>query len=152
MRKANALFLVPLLALAATAQGKSLGNSESALQKANPLVNWNVESAKRADFDCDGKPDTVMLGSEKDRAVVGIVWGAPKHEQILTFPVGTATQDGFSSQPKTIEVHPLDCKTEDGLPLPGCKAVPDCKIFSVPDDQSDTFNFYWDSSRGRLAW
>jgi len=94
-----------------------------------------------------------MLGTEKDRVVVGIVWGNPKkREEILTFPIGTPAQDGFSTRPTKIEIHPLDCKTEDGRPLPGCKFVSGCMTFSVPDAQADAFNFYWDASDRKLAW
>jgi hypothetical protein len=97
----------------------------NSLQNANPAVKWNADSSKIADFDCDGIADTVLLGSEKDSAVVGIAWGSSKkHPQILTFPIGTPTQDGFTKQPTEIGTLPLDCKAEDGQMLPGCKATP----------------------------
>lgn len=153
MKKATALVVPLLLGLVAAAQGSGSQRAVNALRKVNPSVDWNASSAKTADFDCDGKADTVMIGFEKGRAVVGVVWGSPKkYPQILTFPVGTPTQDGFSSQPKTINVSRLDCKTEDGRLLPGCKTAPECKAFSIPDDEADPFNFYWDSSHGTLAW
>ncbi len=132
--------------------GGDTGRAQTALHKSNPTVSWNVSSATTADVDCDGKPDTVMLGSEKDKVVVGVVWGASaKQSQIFVFPVRGDTQDGFCSNPKTIEVSPLDCQSNDG-PLPGCKAATGCKAFSILDDGCDSFNFYWDSSRGTLAW
>lgn len=153
MKRATALVLLLFPGLVLAAHGSGLQAALNALRKANPSVSWNASSAKTADFDCDGKADTVMIGSEKGRAVAGVVWGSSKkHPQILTFPIGTQTQDGFSSQPETINVSRLDCKTEDGRLLPGCKTAPECKAFSIPDDETDPFNFYWDSSHGALAW
>lgn len=94
-----------------------------------------------------------MLGSKKGRVVVGVVWGSPKkHPQILTFPIGTPTQDGFSEQAKTIDTFPLACKDGDGRILPGCQITPACMTFSIPDDDTDPFNFYWDSSHDALRW
>jgi len=124
-----------------------------ALRDANPEVGWSASSAKTADFDCDGKADTVMLGSEQGRVAVGVVWGAPKkHPQILTFPIGKPTQDGFSNQAKTIDTFALDCKDKNGRILPGCRITPACREFSIPDDDTDPFNFYWDSSHDALRW
>jgi hypothetical protein len=127
--------------------------SLNSLRDANPAADWSASSARIADFDCDGKADTVMLGSEKGRVVVGVAWGSPKkHPQVLAFTIGTSTQDGFSEQPKTIDTLPLDCKDEDGRALPGCKTIPACKAFSIRDDDTARFNFYWDSSHGTLRW
>jgi hypothetical protein len=151
--KASALLLVVLiLGVFSIAQMSGSEAAATALRKSRPTVSWNVGSAKMADVDCDGKPDTVMLGSEKGKVVVGVVWGSPaKPPQILVFAVSAAAQDGFCSNPKTINVSPLDCQSNYG-PLPGCKVVPACKEFSIPDNDCDPFNFYWDSSRGNLAW
>jgi len=136
----------------AAAHGSDSEAALNSLRNANPAVGWSASSAKTADFDCDGKADTVMLGSEKGRVVVGIVWGSPKkHPQILTFPIGTPTQDGFSEQPKTIDTFPLDCK-DDRRILPGCKTTPACRALYIRDDDTDAFNFYWDSSHGILKW
>jgi len=153
MKTTLAISLVLFLELATAAQIPRTKAALTALQNANPAVDWNIDSAKTADFDCDGKADTVMLGYQKDRVVVGVVWASPRRPpQILSFPIGVPTQDGFSSPPKLLNIQPLDCTTNDGRPLPGCRATPDCKAFSIPDDDGDPFNFYWDSSRSRVAW
>ena len=151
--KFSALVVVVLiLEFVASAQTSGAGAALTVLPKLDTTVNWNIGSAKTADVDCDGKPDTVILGSEKNTVVVGVVWGTlEKKPQIFKFPVGTATQDGFCSNPTTIKVSSLDCKSNDG-PLPGCKVTPECKAFWIPDNDCDSFNFYWDSSRGTLAW
>jgi hypothetical protein len=124
----------------------------NALRKMRATANWNTSSAKMADFDCDGKPDMVLLGSEKDTVVVGVVWGAQsKQPQVLVFPSGRQTQNGFCSNPKKIETVPLDCQSDSG-PLPGCRAAAGCKAFSIPDNGCDAFYFYWDSSRDGVSW
>lgn len=123
------------------------------LHEGNPKVGWRVSSAKTADFDCDGKADMVVLGSEKGRAVVGVVWGRPtKRPQIFTFSIGKSMQDAFSEQPKTIVTFPIECKEEEGKNLPGCKVIPACRTFFVRDDDTDPFNFYWDAQHGILRW
>lgn len=138
---------------AVAAHGSDSQATLKALRDANPEVGWSASSAKTADFDCDGKADTVMLGSEKGRVVVGVVWGSPKkHPQILTFPIGTPTQDGFSDQAKTIDTFLLDCKDEDGRILAGCQITPACRAFAIPDDRTRPLFFYWDSSHGALRW
>lgn len=144
--------VVLILGLVASAQTGS-NAAATALRKLNTTVDWNVSSAKIADVDCDGKPDTVMLGSKKDTVVVGVVWGkASKQPQVFMFPVGRPARDEFCSNPTTIDVSPLDCQTNDSRPLPGCKVAAGCKAFSISDNNCDPFNFYWDSSRGDLSW
>ncbi len=142
--------LIPgFIACAQTPKSKA---AAAVLTKSNPTVTWNVGSAKTADVDCDGKPDTVILGFEKDKVFVGIVWGsATRQPQILVFPINSAAQEGFCSNPTTIRVSPLDCQSDHG-PLPGCEVNPSCRDFSISDNECDPFHFYWDSSRGTLAW
>lgn len=147
------LVVVLILELISFAQTSGSHAAATALRKLDATVNWNVSSAKTADVDCDGKPDTVILGSKKDTVVVGVTWGtAAKRPQLFMFPVGRPSQDGFCSNATTISVSPLDCQTNDGRPLEGCKVAAGCKAFSIPDDGCDPFNFYWDSSRGTVAW
>jgi hypothetical protein len=140
-------------ATAVAAHGSDSQAAFNSLRNSDPAAGWSASSAKTADVDCDGKADVIVLGSQNGRVVVGAVWRAPdKHPQILTFPIGTPTQDGFSEQPKAIDTFPLDCKYEDGQILPGCKSTPGCKSFSIRDDDTDAFNFYWDSSHGTIRW
>lgn len=151
MKVSTILVVVLILPGFASAQAKSQV-AATTLQKSNAAVNWNVSLAQTADVDCDDKLDTVMLGSEKGKVVVGIVWGSPaKQPQILMFPLDSGRQDGFCSNPNTIKISPLSCESSNG-PLSGCKVRLGCKEFSVLDNQCDPFNFYWDSSRSTLAW
>lgn len=143
----NALAQVTALA----AHGPDSQAALNSLRSTSPAVRWNASSAKVADFDCDGKTDTAMLGSEKSRDVVGVVWGAArKRPQILTLRTRTLTQDGFNEQSETIDTFSLDCKDEDGRMLAGCKTVPACRAFSIRDD-GVTIVFYWNSSKGSLS-
>ena len=109
MKTAFAMHLVLILELATAAQVSRTEAALTALQKVNPAVDWSVSSAKNADFDSDGNADTVMLGYQKDRVVVGVVWASPAKPQILSFPIGVPAQDGFTSRPNTIDIQPLDC-------------------------------------------
>ena len=140
-----------LLGASANKQLSKTDDMVSKLQKSHPEVSWNTKSAILADVTCDGKFDAVVLGSQKDTVVVGVVSGAPDKAQLFLFPIRRDTQDGFCAVPKRIEASPLDCQTDEG-PLPGCKPIKGCKEFSVIDDECDSFNFYWDSSRKSLAW
>jgi len=152
MRTTWSFIIVALLAASANAQVSKTDDMVSKLQKSHPEVSWNSKSAILADVTCDGKFDAVVLGSQKDTVVIGVVSGAhPDKVQLLSFPIRRDTQDGFCAVPKRIEASPMDCETGEG-PLPGCKPVKGCKEFSVMDDECDSFNFYWDSSRKSLAW
>jgi hypothetical protein len=125
---------------AIAAHGSDPQAAFNSLRNASPAVRWSASSAKTADFDCDGKADTVMLGSEKDRAAVGIVWGdLRKDPQILTLT-------GTSEQPRRIDTLPLDCKDEDSRILAGCKITPACRTFIIRTDDTDALFFYWDAS------
>jgi len=145
------IFLVTILAASANPQA-SKPATVSVLQKSHPEVSWNTQSAVVADVTCDGTPDTVVLGSQKDKVVVGVISGAhPDKDQLLSFPIRRDTQDGFCAAPSRIKLSSLDCDFDEG-PLPGCKPIKGCKAFTVVDDECDSFNFYWDSSRKAIAW
>ena len=145
-----ALIGTVLLAISYAEVSKTTAISE--LRKSNPGAQWDEKSVVFADVLCDGKPDTIILGSENKNVLIGVVSPTrSKRTQVLSFPIRSATQNGFCAFPKRIEVFPMDCETEEGT-LPGCKPVKGCKEFSVIDDECDSFNFYWDSSRKSLAW
>jgi len=136
----------------ATAQVSKTEVPVSELRKSHPTVKWNSKSATVADVTCDGKPDTVVLGSENNDVVIGIVSGVHSDKtQAFSFPVHGGTQNGFCAFPTRIEVSPRDCLSEGG-PLPGCKPIKGCRAFTVIDNDCDPFNFYWDSSRKSFAW
>ena len=122
------------------------------LRKTHPTVKWRSQPIAIADVLCEGKPGTVVLGSGKNDVVVGVVSGLRQHKtEVLSFPIRSQTQNGFCGVPVRIKVYPRDCETDLGA-LPGCKPIKDCRSFSVIDDECDSFNFYWDSSRRAIRW
>jgi len=122
------------------------------LQQSHPEINWNIDSTRQGVFDCDGKRDTVVLGAQRERVAVGVVWGElGKHPTVSVFPLRSPTQDGFCSVPKRVELTAHDCDSGEGT-LPGCKVNPSCKDFRIVDDDCDAFNFYWDSEHKELEW
>lgn len=152
MKLLRAFFVAAIFVASVNAQMSKTQVAVNELRKLHPAVKWNSKSAIVADVTCDGKPDTVILGLEKNQVVVGMVSAAfPNKTQVLSFPVTASSQDGFCAFPTRIEISPLDCKSDTRV-LPGCKAVKACHAFTVIDNECDPFNFYWDSSRKSLAW
>jgi hypothetical protein len=145
-------FLALIFVSSSSAQVSKTEVAVGVLQRAHPSVKWNSDSAKVADVTCDGKPDTILVGSEKDNVVIGVVSGAyPNDIQIFPFAIAADNQWGFCAFPKRIEISPLDCKSKDGS-LKVCEPIEGCRKFTVIDDQCDPFNFYWDASLKRLQW
>ena len=146
--------IIFVIVAVASALSQVSGNEEaiSGLRKSYPSVEWDTRSTAFADVTCDGKADTIVLGSDKSRVVVGVVSGArPNKAQVFSFPIGGNTQNAFCEIPTRIETSPLDCSSSESA-LPGCRPIDGCRGFAVIDNQCDPFNFYWDSSRKSLAW
>jgi hypothetical protein len=127
-----------------------------ALREAKREVTWDAKTAVVADVTCDGVPDTVVVGYERNTVWLGAVPGttSDKSAKLTTtrFSVGKQTQDSFCTVPVRIEAYPLECEDEEVGALPGCKPVKGCSAFSLVDDSCDSFHFYWDSSRKLLTW
>jgi hypothetical protein len=148
-------FTIIFVIVAVTSALSQVSGNEGAisrLRKSYPSVDWNTRSTAVADVTCDGKPDTIVWGSDKKKVVIAVVSGArPNKAQVFSFPIGGNTQDAFCEIPTRIETSPLDCFSDKGA-LPGCESFEGCRAFSVMDNKCDPFNFYWDSSRKSLAW
>ena len=117
MRMQPVLVCLCLSVLSANIQAQKTATPGDRLQQSRPSTNWNSASARTADVDCDGQPDTVMLGSEKGKVVVGVVWGKAKQPQLFVFPIGRDQQDAFCVAPTKIDIAPLDCES-DQVDLP----------------------------------
>lgn len=145
---------IVFLAFGATAQDKKTTDAAiSALHVAQPKVNWDAKTAVSADVTCDGRADTAIVGYDRNEAVwLGVVSGNSKYPVTMKFLVGKHSQDSFCSIPVQIETHPIDCEGDEGETLPGCKKVKGCSDFSLVDNSCDSFHFYWDSTRKKLAW
>jgi hypothetical protein len=152
VRLLKIVVIVAIFAAFANAEVSKIDVAVSRLRKTNPAVNWNGKSAISGDVNCDGKRDTVVLGSEKNSVIVGVVSGAESDKpQVFSFPISRDTQDGFCARPTRIELSPLDCSSDEGA-LRGCTPNKSCQSFTVIDSECDPFNFYWDSSRKTISW
>ena len=93
-----------------------------------------------------------FLGTDKKAVWVAVISGKQNEKpQLLSFPIGTAAQDGFCSVPSRIRLDPHVCETPEG-PLSGCKKAKSCHDLAIIDNDCDSFNFYWDSSRKEINW
>jgi uncharacterized protein YpuA (DUF1002 family) len=100
VKSPNFFLVATILIVSATAQVSKTDVAVSELRTSHPAVNWNSKSATVADVTCDGKSDTVILGSEKNNVVVGVVSGAnPTKTQVFSFPVSRSAQDAFCASP-----------------------------------------------------
>lgn len=138
-----------LLLMSGSAQGSDLTHALAALKKSG--VAWNIAKAQRADVTCDGKPDIVMFGTGKNAIWVGMAPGDGSKPQVMEFSISNSRQDGFGSPPVRIDVYPINCESEAGH-LDGCRPVRNCKSFSVDDEETDPFNFYWDDRHKVIRW
>ena len=146
-----------LICGAAAQDPKGVGSAIAVLHTTKPAVAWDAKTAVSADVTCDGKPDTVVIGYEKKEVVwLGVVPGSDKNRAsspiTMSFLIGKHTQDSFCSIPVQIETGPIECNDEELGALPGCKRVKGCSDFSMVDTDCDSFHFYWNSSRKKLAW
>ncbi len=145
------LFLLPVLC---SSQNSPTASAIKRLRSLYPEVAWDESTARVGDVICDGSADVIVVGEERNRIWVAVVpppKGTTSKPLTSSYPVGTQSQDSFCAVPKRVDVYPLDCRPE-GESLPGCRPVKSCKGFAVPDDECDSFNFYWDSSKKMLRW
>lgn len=158
----NAVASVPKLKTnIATAQpaqlDKSSNNVVSVLQAAKPTVNWVAATAKNADFTCDGKADTAIVGYEKPDVVwLGLVPSSNTNTTsiplFLKFFKGKQAQDSFCSVPITLKAVSLKCTDEDIGKLPGCKPVKECFEIVLSDDSCDSIHVYWNNNKRNISW
>ena len=149
-RKASLFAALLLMGFDATAAGPAINR----LRAIQPGVRWDAKSAKSGDFNCDGAPDTAMVGYGR-RGVpwIGMVPNqAGQRPTVLKFRLGNGSQDALCATPVRIETAPLECSDRESGPLPGCRAVPGCLALSLRDDQCDAVHFYWDADQQKLVW
>jgi hypothetical protein len=115
-------------------------------------VSWDFARAKTADVTCDGKQDRVLFGLSAGKVWMGMLPGGGGKPQTMEFPLASGEQRALCGQPKRIEVYPLACNTEAIGELEGCRQVRACRAFAIVDDECDSLNFYWNSSRRMIFW
>jgi hypothetical protein len=130
-------------------------NVLAALHAAAPSASWDHPLSATGDVMCDGKTETIVVGSEGETVWLGVVTPpngkTPRKALTISWPIGAGVQAAMCSKPIRIELYPLICDTENGK-LDGCKPSRHCQAFSLVDDECDPINVYWDSSKHRLTW
>lgn len=168
MTKASTV-VITLVFLSALALAQEAPKAEQRLHEAYPKVEWKSDSAARVDIDCDGKPDTFVLGIDPQvphtykiqgkaekylypEVVMGFALGSGKKPQTVNIPFLKNTgYYGFRTFPKKIEVQPLSCDWE-GRPLPGCVENDRCQSMWVRDGEDGEVFVFWDSERKAVGW
>jgi len=154
-RSLIAAVILTFYGLIALGQTASAPASINALRNAQKQVRWDDKSAVVADVTCDGLPDTLVVGYQPDKVWLGVVHGAKRNvtptTETLSFSLGKS-ETSFCTSPVHIETAPIDCRSDEDDPLPGCKPVKGCREFSMVDGTCDSFHFYWDSTHKHLVW
>ena len=119
---------------------------------AKTKILWDFAKAKTADVTCDGRPDRVLFGLSAGKVWMGMLPGGGGKPQTMEFVVSGGEQAALCGKPRRVEVYPLTCNTDSVGELDGCKQVRSCKAFAIADDECDSLNFYWNSSRKMLFW
>jgi len=127
----------------------------SALHVAAPSASWDHALSATGNVMCDGKTETIVVGSEGDVIWLGVVPPPNGKNQrkamTINWPTTAGVQAAMCAKPVRIELYPLACDTENGR-LPGCKPAKYCQAFSIAGDECDPINVYWDSDKHRLTW
>jgi hypothetical protein len=143
-----------MLCGAAAAQPAGMAGDVSALNSATKdKVPWNVAAAKSGDVTCDGRPDRILIGTDRKSVWVGVVSGSDGKAQVTKFAVTAGVATGFCSVPTTIKLYQHDCYGAEGSRLDDCKVVKACRDFVVADaGECDGFHFYWSSTQTKMNW
>jgi hypothetical protein len=151
-----AVALGGLLLNACAREGHVPDTAMSLLTRADSTVVWTVGFAVVGDIDCDGRPDTAVVGRAGDNVQVGIVFGALKSPHIATIPVAPEAQGALPTPevrlaPEDIDYDPAS--DEDGPgPLEGFRRSATCIGLNLSDGETDSMHMYWNHERGLLDW
>ena len=136
------------LACAAASANTSTGEPvwQTTLMKRVPRAMWHLPSALVGDFNCDGKPDRIVLGL------------GPGNEVLLAaFFNGDDKPPTLLRWKETLRERPLlrlqlDSPRIALKPAPeGYRASAQCATFSLSDDEVDALHFYWNHKRKKLS-
>jgi hypothetical protein len=147
MRVGAGCFAVFLAGIVSAYAGDTASAVAALNAAAKAQVKWDVAKAQTADVNCDGVADTILFGTTKGKVWVGIVPGGGGQPMPLDFAVK-------GHPPNSFKLYPLDCKTDEGIALDGCRTIPGCKGFSIElEFDTDPFNFYWnDDGKAWSYW
>jgi hypothetical protein len=146
MTPKRAILLMLLLCLSAGcgAHGVKRTDGESARlleigSSREPDIQWDRSSLLTADLDCDGVPDSALLGRAGKGAAVLIVLG----------PAAAGSRAGVVKlAPAELCGDPLALKLEDleDSPKKGCKGL------SLSSGECDAFHIFWNREDGEIDW
>ncbi len=141
---------LPLFLLCAACAGLHAPRTAlDVVRQKDPAVQWNAQSLLEADLDQDGRPDFALLGTRKDRVVVGIVHGpfaAGTPVWTLEFPSKGGGEEALCSPDAKIAVEPLgdEAKPRRG----GGQGVG----LNLHDDKCDAFHIFWNPEKKKFEW
>jgi hypothetical protein len=154
MNLSRLLSVVALLSFTAgtSAAAKSTDALLSCVKKDRPAVRWDTKSIVVADFDGDGRPDSAVLGYERDKLLLAVHVGhAGSPASYFEFSINRGVQAAVCTAPVKLETSALECNSGEGE-LPGCKSSPGASVLSIIDGECDSIHLYWNHTLSRMQW
>jgi hypothetical protein len=132
-------FLVPFLLFSQAAINQD--RLIKAAAKYIPGVSWRAASAIQADFTCDGRAQTALLGISPSEIVVAVfIKGARVRPEVLRY--SAKVRNPISATLITEDLN-YDPKEDLGYVLPGFRRSKTCKGLNLSDGESDSAHIYW---------
>ncbi|MDT9002057.1 hypothetical protein RQP53_22455 [Paucibacter sp. APW11] len=145
-----------LLALAAPSLAASSAEGRAAAAaaaKLAPGVRWQADSLLRADIDCDGHDDLILLGKGQDELVLLIL---PDHWHKKPLWWRQPWRD-IALADLQLSVEPLDVSDREfanmqGFVPEGYRRSSSCRGLLLNQGEIDPLHFYWNHQRGQLSF
>jgi len=145
------------MALGAFASSLAIGGDESVLEAAKRFrsdASWQENSIVKADINCDGKSEYIVLGHTKYETIVAAFGGkSSRKPDSIAF-----SADRINPESAAIILESLDIGDEDfkemlgGVPE-GYQRSKSCKGIGLSDGNRDTVHIYWSRKRREFeAW
>ncbi len=142
------LLTVSLAVLGQLAPGANSAIIASATRFA-PGFTWQSKSILTAEFDCSGRRQQAILGTNKTAIVILIFLDHIKSRpQILRYSGGARNP---ASAILTTESLDYDPKAELGSNLPGFRRSKTCSGLNLSDGQIDSAHIYWNREAHRFS-
>jgi hypothetical protein len=123
------------------------------LSDTRPGVRWDVNSALRFDFDCDGRSDHAFIGRNEGRVYVGLVRATGQRPEILEFAVSGSIQAAICAEPATLMIESLDFDpTADYGKIDGFRRSRTCVGLELRGGECDSIHLFWNHEKQHLDW
>jgi hypothetical protein len=142
------LKVVTIFVLLATCfvQGASpkVGAVAQAAARFRPELTWQPKSVIKGDFNCDGRSDVAILGTNAEHIGVAIfVSGLARKPEYIEY-----SARAFNVRLVTIHAEDMDFDAKElandiGYELKGMRRSKTCKGISLNDDATDASHIYW---------